>query len=433
MSDTPAGPPLTPPAGQPVHSYPRPENPGRKKHPRWVGLLVLGVVLALLVAAGAIAMSALAGNDTASELQATGPGQSSQADPAPASPDPAADFDATMAELMAFVEVERGLEFKTPPVVEVLDDGEFSARLLEDFDDDVEDLELAQDLYRALGLIEADVDLVETVRSFLDIGVLGVYDPETEELLVRGTDLTPYTQQTVVHELVHALDDQWFDLDRSELDDAVDESSFGFSALVEGNARHIEAIWEESLTEAEREELLREEMSYAADVDIDILSIPSIVLELMTAPYELGQPFVEAIRADGGLAAVDAAFESPPLTSEQVIYPFRYLDGEDAIEVPAPEADGEVIDEGAFGHLVLFLMLAESMSPDDSRDAATGWGGDWYVAWNRGDETCVRVDFASDSSRDREELDEALDVWADDQSDAEVERNGDLTRLTSCG
>lgn len=419
-----------------MHSYPRPDDSDVGKHPRWVGPVALIVVAALLAAAVAVVYATTSEEDSGSVAQGVAP--TGPALPAPdqgsaGTAESAADFDETMAQLVAFVETERGLEFKTPPVVEVLDDDEFSERLLEDFDDDVEDLELVQDLYRALGLIDAEVDLVETVRSFLDIGVLGVYDPETDELLVRGTQLTPYTQQTVVHELVHALDDQWFDLDRPEMDDAVDESSFGFSALTEGDARHIETIWEESLSAEERDELEAEEMSYAADVDIDIFSIPSIVLDLFTAPYKLGQPFVEAIRIDGGLDAIDAAFESPPLTSEQVIDPFRYLDGEEAIEVEPPEAEGEVIDEGAFGQLVLVLMLANSLSPEESRDAASGWGGDWYVAWSDGDETCVRVDFASDSSGDREQLSDALSAWAGDQSDADVEPNGELTRLTSCG
>ena len=91
-----------------------------------------------------------------------------------------------------------------------------------------------------LGLVEPDADLVESMRSLLGVGVVGFYDPETDELVVRGAALTPYVRTTIAHELIHALDDQHLDLDRPEYDEADDEVGFGFSSVVEGNARRIE-------------------------------------------------------------------------------------------------------------------------------------------------------------------------------------------------
>jgi len=44
---------------------------------------------------------------------------------------------------------------------------------------------------------------------------------------------------------------------------------------------------------------------------------------------------------------LDAAFREPPVSTEQVIHPDRYLAGERPADVPAPQADGPVIDEGA--------------------------------------------------------------------------------------
>ena len=79
--------------------------------------------------------------------------------------------------------------------------------------------------------------------ALLEAGVLGFYDPETDELVVRGGDLSPMTRQTIAHELTHALDDQWFDLAKAEYEQSDDEVGFGVAALAEGNARRIDKLY----------------------------------------------------------------------------------------------------------------------------------------------------------------------------------------------
>jgi hypothetical protein len=345
------------------------------------------------------------------------------------------DLDAAIEDAARYVEQERGLLFKEPVLVEALDDDAFVERLRSTFEDeDVDDLEVLGDLLIALGLMDPDTDVVETFRSLLDIGVLGFYDPETKELVVRGSDPTLYTQETIVHELTHALDDQWFDLDRPELDDADDETGFGFSALVEGNARRVEYAWRDELSDEERSDLEAEEMAFAlqGQGEINPFDFPLVLVDLIQAPYDLGDPFVQALLDDGGQERLDATFEEPPVTSEQVQQPDKYLDGEGPIAVDPPPADGEVIDQGAIGEYVLELLLDDELPGSEARTASDGWGGDWYVAWHDGDETCLRADFAMDTANDRDELERALGDWADGQDNATVETHDDLVRLTSC-
>lgn len=408
---------------------------------------MLAGLAVVLVAAGAVwlALEVVPTGELVSEDQAgsEAPGPSSTtAPPGPTSSGSApasvvttgdADFDAVMADLVAFVEAERGLAFVDPVAVEVADDEEFSARLLEDFDEDVEEIEESDGTLTALGLIGPDVDLVGELRSFYDVGVLGFYDPETDELVVRGTDPTLYTQQTIVHELVHALDDQHHDLDRPELDDAPDESSLGFASLVEGNARRVDEAWEADLSADDQAELLDEEYAYAAEAGLDFGTFPMVLIELVQAPYELGPLLVEEILEEEGPEGLEAAFASPPVTSEQVIHPDSYLAGETAREMAAPPAEGEVTDEGVFGELVLRIMLEGPLSSADARRASEGWGGDWYVSWREGDRSCVRADFAGDRPEDREELLAGLRSWAEGHPDATVESVDGLVRLTSCG
>ena len=331
-----------------------------------------------------------------------------------------------VAEISTFVEEERGLSFKEPATVTVLDETAFTERVFEDFDEDEEQIRTNERVLKALGLLAPDVDLVADLRRFAAVGVLGFYDPETGELVVRGSELTPGLKSTIAHELVHALDDQWFELHRPEYDDRDDEIGFGFSAVVEGNAERISEQYVSSLSPEERAAAQREELEAAGSIDLG--SFPPFLIQSVIAPYVLGPTLVEVVMSVDGQDGLDAAFENPPLTSEQVMWPDRYLADDQPIVVAAPSADGEIVDEGAFGALALQLMLAEIIGFDPARQAAEGWGGDWYVAWEDGETTCVRAEFVGDTATDTSEIADALTQWEIFRPDATV--NG--ATLTSC-
>lgn len=338
-----------------------------------------------------------------------------------------------VAELSDFVERRRGLEFERPVDVELLDDREFERRLLDEFEaqDEADVRDTAAEL-RALGLLDAGDDLVAQVKGFLSAGVVGSYNQETDELIVRGTELTPYARQTLAHELTHALDDQHFELFRPDLEEANDESGFGFSALVEGNATTVGNAYRDSLGQDEQDQLDREEAAIGADTDFGQFS--QILLALFSAPYELGPPLIDALVADGGQRAIDAAFADPPVSSEQVLDPRRYLDDEGPVTVAEPPADGESFDQGTFGQLLLLLLLSDGgVATDTAQQAAIGWGGDRYVAWREGARACLRVAFVGDTPTDTDELERGLAAWADGRDDAAVRRDGDRAVLTSCG
>ncbi len=345
-----------------------------------------------------------------------------------------AEFLALIDELEAYVAQARGLEFTEDVVVELAADDDFEARLLEDFEEGTDDIEKAEVFYRALGLLDPERSLFDELRAIYSAGVLGFYDPESNELVVRGRSLSPYVQQTIVHELVHALDDQAFELDRPEYDDRKDEIGSGFSAVVEGNARRIEQQWLREQPEEFRQQAEQEEAAFADGVDPT--AFPEILLFEIGAPYQLGEIFVDSLVAAGGERAVDAALTDPPDTSEQFIFPGLYEDREPRIEVPAPPADGEVVDDGVIGALFLIGLLStgdSSVNQSDALRAVQGWGGDWAVTWSDGDLDCVRADFVGDTADDTAELESALDLWAQDSAAAQVSIVDERVRLESCG
>jgi hypothetical protein len=147
----------------------------------------------------------------------------------------------------AIPEIEKsvGLKFKTPPKVESKSKDEVRAFLEKKFDEDLPALELAgaEKSYKLLGLIPDTLDLRKFMLRLLTEQVAGYYDPETKVLYVVGTEgtgpgaVTPeMIAVTITHELVHALQDQYFPLDSLEKEHGDNDRASAVQAVVEGEA-----------------------------------------------------------------------------------------------------------------------------------------------------------------------------------------------------
>lgn len=339
-------------------------------------------------------------------------------------------------ELSKATSAIRGLPFLEPVDTTFLSDAEFRARVLSQLDEDLESGELAEIemIWQALGLIDADLSLEAAFRSVLEEAVLGFYDPETDELVMRGVVLDQFVRSTLVHELTHALDDQHFDLERVELMDGDDtEAQFAFVGLVEGTATWVEEQWVAQLDPGDQLDLRRAEAVFGAGVDYS--GLPETLLIDVSLPYILGPELVRTITARGGTDGIDAAYLDPPFTGEHLFDPDAYLDGEGALAVAAPPTDGEIIAEGVVGSSGFYEMLL-AFDPSRAGRIATDWGGDHYVVWRDDpdlDRACVRVDVVGDGADGTDRVEDALESYAKAHGDAVVERIGGRVRLTACG
>ncbi|HEX9970302.1 MAG TPA: hypothetical protein VGB03_09195 [Acidimicrobiales bacterium] len=386
---------------------------------------VLAVLVAVLLVAGLAAAvvrdddSALTAGTTSTSTTAAGDTTSTSA--------PAGATEAAIAEIEAFVAKARGLPFKHRVEVTLLDDAAFRARLAEDDDVDREELEKTTKVLRALDLIGEDVDLEEASKSLLSDAVLGFYDFEKDEMVIRGATLTPGVRQTLAHELTHALQDQHFELDRPDLEKRDDEAELGFTGLVEGDARRIENQYAATLSKADREKAKKQTTTSEIDPDI-----PEVLLQSLAMPYVFGPPFAERVVADGGQARIDEAFKSPPTTSEHILHPETFLRGEGPLPVADPPADGQVFDRGVVGEFGIVLILGDDIGGAELRRAINGWGGDRYVAWDAGGRSCVRASFAMDTAKDNDELRGSLRKWASKHDATVTGAATEPVTLTSC-
>jgi hypothetical protein len=353
----------------------------------------------------------------------------------PAHPD---EWDERVAPLADYVERERGLSFDHPVTVEFLSDEEYSAAARSDegelSEDDRASIEESGAVYEALALVPAGTDLVQTTNDMADSGTLAFYDPETERVTVRGTEMSTGLAVTLVHELVHVAQDQAFDLERPR-PGHTSGASEGFDALVEGDATRVEVAYIETLSLEEQDAYWDEYDAEYEESQDQLAEVPGALQALFGAPYALGQPMVELIVEDGGNAAVDAAFDEPPTSSEHLFDPRSYF----ADDAPA-DVDGGDLPDGAeqiglrdeLGATALFLMLADRIDPLVALEAADGWGGDTYVGYRLGERVCVRVDLVGDSQADTDELAAAFDDWSSAVQGATVAVDDETIALDRC-
>ena len=181
-----------------------------------------------------------------------------------------------------------------------------------------------QALARLLQILKPDVELQTALEVLYDGAVLGLYEPETQELLVLGgaddDQLYSDTANTYSHEYIHLLQDLHYDLDALEASaDGNDDHLSALYALVVGDATSVDTRYDELHAAG------HEERPGPPPPLPDFSTVNWFLVRELNFPYIQGQRFVEALIAEGGYARVDEAYADPPRSSEQILHPDKYL------------------------------------------------------------------------------------------------------------
>ncbi len=286
----------------------------------------------------------------------------------------------------------RGLVPLGPVERRLLTPDELRQRVMDDFLEDYSQEE-ARDDVRVLalfGLLPPDYDLFNLYVELYSEQVAGFYDDEEKAMyVVQGDRFGAPQRLTYAHEFDHALQDQHFNFKEglNYTDEACEvdtERCAAIQALVEGDASLLEEQWLRTFaTQDEIRELIEFYDSYESPV---FDAAPRFLQQDFLYPYTDGMDFVRRLFDQGGWAAVDAAYGDLPLSTEQILHPERYPDDKPLwLEVPElSEMLGEVwreIDRNVLGELYTFFVLDEFLPEGDARQAADGWGGDYYLAF----------------------------------------------------
>jgi hypothetical protein len=318
-------------------------------------------------------------------------------------------------EIAANTAVIRELELLEPLNIEVQDRDQLRDWLITDIAESYPEVDQEADL-RVLvifGFIEPGTDLGDLQVEILGEQIAGYYDPETDQMVVvstgGGEELSASDEITFAHETIHALQDQHFDLlaVQGDIDALSDDQSLAIDALIEGDATtgQIEYL-------LDNPSLIRDLQDELSGLDSSSLDdAPQIYAETLLFPYEEGADFVSELHDEGGWDAVNAAFDNPPQSTEQVLHPDKYLAGEGPLPVtindplPALGDDWHVFDLNVMGEFITNVFLdSHDVDRGDAQQAAEGWGGDQYLVVGTEDETALVWKSAWDTEDDAQEF-----------------------------
>lgn len=357
-------------------------------------------------------------------------------------------------KILEEVEEIRGLEFKKGINAE--------NQTLEEFDEYV-DRELKDQMPEArmkhlgrvvqkLGLYRGPVidDVVELTKNVFRSQAAAYYDPKTETFYVLMTDMPPLMLNTIyAHELYHGLQDQYFDLDEYMLskaggDELNDDELLARQAVVEGEATLIMTLWmlKNSLgTEPDRE-MLTTAVNMQAAMDTNMLrqmaksnalaseitgnsmrdaidaldDIPPFMIETLMGAYTKGMKFVFEVQGLGW-EKVEELYENPPVSTEQILYPKKWIEGETPVKFEWDEFENEpllkeweLLDANTLGEIQWRVIFNEFGMSGKSKQAAQGWDGDRYAVFGKGDDELLLLATSWDSEADAAEF---ADAYAD--------------------
>jgi len=319
-----------------------------------------------------------------------------------ASPSASAEPSLAPAAEMAAIERQmrqlRGLPDPSIEPARLVTRDELAALLGSIFDRDWPAARVATDdlMLHGLGLLTADQEVRQLTERLYGDQVIGFYDPAERRMVVvvGAGGLTPEAEITYAHEYTHALQDAAFHVGSSGASlVGEDDRAAALVALEEGDASTAMVLWA-------LDHLTPEELVGVTEVPIPATTgIPAWMVHQLEFPYVAGAQFVGRLYASGGWDAVNAAFADPPVSTEQILHPDKYIANEvpDSVDAPAivtalgsgwAERDQTTLGEAWIG-IWLAGIGADQATADK---ASAGWGGDrielasgpagaWALAW----------------------------------------------------
>jgi hypothetical protein len=288
----------------------------------------------------------------------------------------------------------RDLEIKYPIRKGFKSQAELRDFVLKKLEEEYTDPEIAAETKAMVkwGLFPKDIQLKELLVNLLAEQVAGLYDPK-EKIFYISNWIPGFLQKPIMaHELTHALQDQYFDLDqflRRVKDN--DDEVLARTALIEGEAL---AVMIEYLLKPQGLDFstltdliprLKNQVSILGGDLGEEGQIPEIIKETLLFPYLQGISFVQTFRKSHPWKDFSQIYADPPASSEQILHPEKYFDARDR---PIPitlenfsdllPKDWKEIYTNVLGELGISILIKKFAGEEMAKLAAEGWGGDRY-------------------------------------------------------
>jgi hypothetical protein len=314
-----------------------------------------------------------------------------------------------VAELIPRLANLAHLEVQRVPIARRSSEKRLESYLLERLEIEFPDDKLSRltDAYRAFGLLPEDVDLRRLLVDLMLEQAVGYYDPVRDVFFVKDDAPEDLVDAVLVHELVHALQDQYVDLDSLMHSVEGNDARTAIQSAVEGQATlAMMAFQLQQMTGGEVTP------TSLPDVDPDMMDVgaaASAYPELARAPAIIQKPLLFAYL--GGARYVQRLWRQRkshpppfgrwlPASTEQLLHVEKILVERDrpvTLKIEEPGDGWRTVYSDNLGELETRIFFEEHLDdPGIAEQAAAGWDGDayllleragtrgllWYTAWD---------------------------------------------------
>jgi hypothetical protein len=285
------------------------------------------------------------------------------------------------------IEKAVGLKFKTPPKVERRSKDEVRSFLLQKFNESMPTAEIngIERTYRRLGLISDTLQLRPFMLELLTEQVVGYYDPATKVLYVVDGAEPATVNVTVTHELIHALQDQYLNLDSIQKITGDNDRQVAAQAVIEGQATYeqVQTMLGSNNLAASMPggwERIRDMIRDGQSQMPVLSSAPMIIQETLIFPYLSGAEFM---RHFDETRPGKVPFAEMPVSTEQVLHTAAYFERPDAptvVTLPDVGGGAKSVYSNNLGEFETRLFLFQHLQDQNAAiRGAAGWDGDRFM------------------------------------------------------
>ncbi|GAC1477003.1 MAG: hypothetical protein NVS1B4_18880 [Gemmatimonadaceae bacterium] len=295
-------------------------------------------------------------------------------------------YAAKVAYYVPRIERATGLRFKRPPKIATRSKEQVAAFLEKSLNEPraADDLAGSETAYKLLGMIPDSLDLRDLLHDVLLEQVVGYYDPSSKTLyIVEGAP--PEAAGIVLsHELVHALQDQYLNLDSLQHARGDNDRAEAAQAVLEGQATYEQfgLLLGESNIAARLPggwDQIRQSIRDQQSATPKLANAPLVVQETLLFPYLSGAEFIRRFKEK---RPGETPFGDMPVSTEQILHEDRYFGHRDTparVILPPPKAGSTKVYENDLGEFETRLFLFQHLHDQAAATrGAAGWDGDRY-------------------------------------------------------
>ncbi|MFA9518487.1 Hvo_1808 family surface protein [Halopenitus sp. H-Gu1] len=304
---------------------------------------------------------------------------------------------------MARVEYLRNRAFEEEVPVETMTREEYT-ETMSDSKSDPEFNRWNDQVWKALFIVGEERSSEEAIQGTLSGAVAGFYSPAGDRIVIvvpEGEEIR-IDEATLVHELTHAMQDQYHNLSSPRYAGRTQDADLAIDGIVEGEASYVENRYDERCEDGDWRCLEEPETTSGGSGPPENWGVFITVFQ----PYSDGPAYVDEIIEEEGWDGVSRRMESPPNATAETIH----RESHEPRSVPVADTAGNGWE----------TYPNQSVNGSDTVGEASIFAMFWYQSRDYGADTFDWQHVLTDPSRIHPEsvynyAHESTDGWAGDR------------------